>query len=283
MRFVETDQALLDRLDRGTAFAFEEMTRRTPGGRAIRSEGLLLAIGVDPSPVLVNTIFPMTPTVRPEAVDRAVEEYASVGHLPSIITRDHLDEALTESLAASGYRHFLSLPGMVLEARLVDDRPPLGVSIHRVETESDREHWLEGNLYGFAEDDGDRAAMRSAIQTLESLSGGSVTAWWAEADGRGVAAAMAIVDPSTELGILGWVGTDHGYRGLGIGRAVALAATNAAFELGARVVGLQASPMGLPLYERMGYRTVTGYEIWLPPGRTGIPTPPDVVSATPGP
>ena len=48
--------ALLEGIDRATAFCFEEMTRRTPGGRVVHREGLLLAIGADPSPVLVNTI-----------------------------------------------------------------------------------------------------------------------------------------------------------------------------------------------------------------------------------
>jgi Acetyltransferase (GNAT) family len=159
-----TDLALLERIDRGTAFIFEEMTRRTPGGRIVRREGLLLAIGADPSLVLVNTILPVAP-----------------------------------------------------------------------------------------------------IQTVESLSGGPVTSWWAEADGRGVASAMATVDPSSEVAIVGWVGTDRAYRRRGIGRAVTLAATNAAFDLGARLVALQASPMGLPIYEKLGYRTVTRYQLWLPP------------------
>jgi len=50
---------------------------------------------------------------------------------------------------------------------------------------------------------------------------------------------------------------------------VTLAATNAAFDLGARTVSLQASPMGFPVYERMGYHTVGGYQLWLPPGGIG--------------
>ena len=260
-----TDLALLEDIDRATAFCFEEMTRRTPGGRVVHQEGLLLAIGADASPVVVNTILPIAPTAGPEAVARAVAVYASVAHLPSIMTRDHRDGALTESLAGSGYRRVLSLPGMLLEARLPEEAPPASVSIHRVEIDVDRERWLEGNLFGFAEDDGERAAMRSAFQRVESLSGGPVTGWWAETDGRGVASAMAMVDPQSHVAVVGWVGTDHEYRRRGIGRAVTLAATNAAFDLGARLVALQASPMGLPLYDKLGYRTVTGYQVWLPP------------------
>lgn len=260
-----TDMELADRIDLGTAFAFEEMTRLTPGGRVMRQDGLLLAIGSDPSPVIVNTILPISPTVSPYAIASALRVYAAIDHLPSIMTRDHRDAALTEAFAGSGYRRLVSLPGMVLETRLHKEPAPAGVSIHRVATEADRARWIEGNLYGFAEDDGDRAALRSACQTLESLTGGPVTAWWAEMDGRGVGSAMAMVDPSSRVAVVGWVGTDQAYRRRGIGRAVTLAATNAAFDLGAHLVALQASPMGLPLYEKLGYRTVTGYEVWLPP------------------
>ena len=239
-----TDLAVLEDIDRATAFCFEEMTRRTPGGRVVHQEGLLLAIGADPSPVIVNTILPTAPAVGPEAVARAAAVYASVAHLPSIMTRDHRDGALTEAFAGNGYRRVLSLPGMVLKARVAKETPPAGVSIHRVETDGDRERWLEGNLHGFAEDDGERAAMRSAFQRVESLSGGPITGWWAETDGRGVASAMAVVDPLSHVAVVCWVGTDSEYRRLGIGRAVTLAATNAAFDLGAHLVALHGLPNG---------------------------------------
>ena len=41
-------------------------------------------------------------------------------------------------------------------------------------------------------------------------------------------------------------------------RAAVLAAINAGFDLGADVIALQASPMGLPVYQKLGFRTITG-------------------------
>jgi len=61
------------------------------------------------------------------------------------------------------------------------------------------------------------------------------------------------------------VGTVPEYRRRGLGDAVSRAATNAGFELGARIVALEASPMGLPLYAKMRYETVAIDRIWLPP------------------
>lgn len=244
---------------------FEVMTERTPRGRLLRRDGLVLAIGSDPSPVVVNTIIPEATEVSLAAVTGALEPYRSIGHSPSLMSRDHHDGALAEGLRSSGWRRLLGLPGMVLDARPELEEPPAGVTIHPVASEAGRQRWIEGNLHGFAEDDSDRAALRSAFATIGSLTGDPVTAAWAEADGRGVGSSMATLDPETGMAIVGWVGTDEAYRRRGIGRAITLAAIRAAFDLGAIDVGLQASPMGLPVYERLGFRTVTGYQVWLPP------------------
>ncbi|HEY2916216.1 MAG TPA: GNAT family N-acetyltransferase [Candidatus Limnocylindrales bacterium] len=261
--------ALPPRLDRGIEGFFEEMTRRTPGGRIVRKDDLLLVFGASPSPIVVNSILPSGPNVGIDAVRRAFAAYEPVGAVPSMLTRDHLDGALTAQLTTEGFRRMITLPGMVLEARLPAERPPDGVTIHKVETATDHARWIEGNLHGFGEDEPDREAMLSAYGTLDSLVGPPITAWWAESDGRGVAASMAYVDQASGVGVVGWVGTDVAYRGRGIGRAITLVATNAAFDLGATVLSLQASPMGLRVYERLGYRTVTGYKVWLAPDTSG--------------
>jgi len=259
------DAELLDRLDHALRFIFAEVTRRTPGGRVVRQDGLLLVIGTVPSPVIVNTILPEAPSVDPDALAGAVAVYRAAGNHPSILTRDHLDGALGEQLTSRGYPRLLSLPGMVLDARHPVEPTADGVSICEVVTETDRQRWVEGNLRGFGEDEADREAMLSATSTLGSLSGGPVTSWYAMADGRGVAASTAVVDPETAIAVVGWVGTDVAYRRRGIGRAITLAATNAAFDMGASLVSLQSSPLGFPVYERLGFRTVTGYTLWLPP------------------
>lgn len=67
------------------------------------------------------------------------------------------------------------------------------------------------------------------------------------------------------IGYVGWVGTLPAYRRRGLGELVSRVATNAAFELGADIVALEASSMGLPLYAKIGYETVGIDRIWLPP------------------
>jgi predicted GNAT family acetyltransferase len=52
-------------------------------------------------------------------------------------------------------------------------------------------------------------------------------------------------------------------RGKGLAELCTRAVGNLAFDLGARVVVLQASVMGEPVYRRMGYREVTRYPYYL--------------------
>ncbi len=48
-------------------------------------------------------------------------------------------------------------------------------------------------------------------------------------------------------------------RTAGLGALVTIRATNLAFEHGASSCTLQASPMGEPLYRRLGYETIYHY------------------------
>ena len=61
------------------------------------------------------------------------------------------------------------------------------------------------------------------------------------------------------VGGLQWVGTIAEARGQHLGWVVTEWATNVAFDRGASSVTLQASPMGVPLYAKMGYQTLHHY------------------------
>jgi len=261
---------LIQSLDRADEAFFVDATKRTPGAQLLRQEGLLLAIGTVPAPTIVNTILPVDPVIDPDAMDRALMPYREVGHGVGIWTRDHLDAELTEAMLARSYRQLIGLPGMVLRERPAPEPAPDGIAIRPVETEDDLHRWLEANLEGFAEDDSDREAMRSAFPTVHGMAGttadGSMAGFYAEAEGTPAGAAMVFVDPATRVAIVGWVGTNPAFRRRGIGRAVTLAAVLAGFDLDASVLALQSSPMGLPVYTKMGFETITGYKIWMPPG-----------------
>ncbi len=89
-----------------------------------------------------------------------------------------------------------------------------------------------------------------------------------ELDGVPVASSMLVVSDGAGVRCAGIynVGTLESHRRRGLGEAM----TAHAAEIGRRdhgcvVATLQASPMGYPVYERMGYREVTRWQRWHPP------------------
>ncbi len=68
--------------------------------------------------------------------------------------------------------------------------------------------------------------------------------------------ATALVYESDGAATVQWVGTLPGARTSGLGALVTVWVTNLAFRRNASSVSLQASPMGAPIYLKLGYETV---------------------------
>jgi hypothetical protein len=92
--------------------------------------------------------------------------------------------------------------------------------------------------------------------------GDDYRAWVGRVDGRAVTTATASVSDGF-IGVYA-VATLPEARGGGTGEAVSWAATLCRPDLPAT---LQASSMGQPVYERMGYRTIATFTLWSRPRR----------------
>src|SRR6185503_1100241 len=97
--------------------------------------------------------------------------------------------------------------------------------------------------------------------TAESVSGPATQAYLAYRAGRAVAGAVLYM--AHDVGGIGWVATLPEEFGRGYGRAVTWAVIEAGIARGARFMNLQASPMGEPMYRRMGFTTPTHYRWFL--------------------
>lgn len=76
-------------------------------------------------------------------------------------------------------------------------------------------------------------------------------------DGEPACCAMAML--SHGIGGIYWVGTIGKARGKGLAKYCVQEVSNAAIDMGARVVVLQASHFGSPVYPRIGYREFSTY------------------------
>lgn len=88
------------------------------------------------------------------------------------------------------------------------------------------------------------------------------TTWIGSADGDDVTTAFGAIRRQ-QCGVFN-VATPARARGHGYGGAVTAATVLAALDAGARGAFLQSSPMGLSVYERLGFVTVEHWRQWMP-------------------
>jgi ribosomal protein S18 acetylase RimI-like enzyme len=247
----------LERVDLNYLEAMRDLTRRA-GGTVIDAEGLLLYAAPHPLPVLCNGVFRTDPRVSPlDVLRRARDFFGRRGRGFSVMLRAHLDADLREAAAAAGLVQMGDMPGMVLGRRLPEAVPPAGVVLRRVATAADVAAYAEVMsaayaTYGMPDD-----VMPALFARADALMGPHIVGYLAFCDGRPAAGAMTVVTHGV-AGIY-WVGTIPEARGRGLAELCTRAAGNAGMDLGARIAALQASPMGEPVYRRMGYVEVTRY------------------------
>jgi hypothetical protein len=107
-----------------------------------------------------------------------------------------------------------------------------------------------------------KSSIHSHFATLASVIGPTKQAFLAYRDDLPVAGAILYL--SHGVGGVGWVGTLPSEFARGYGSAVTWRVVSEGFGRGARFMNLQASPMGVPVYRRMGFTTPTHYRAFLP-------------------
>jgi ribosomal protein S18 acetylase RimI-like enzyme len=249
---------------RVTLAAYRKLALR--GGGAVRDQaGLMLVSGPHPHALIVNAAFRINPDAdASDALTRAREHYARLGYQFALNTTPDRDADLEAVAAAEGWTRILDLPAMIIDAPITAVVRSDGSELRRADAARDGPAFAEIAAACFAEDELEAEGYRMLFASGAPLGGTDMAAFIASVDGRDVAAAWMTLDG--DAGLVGWVGTLADYRRRGLGGLVTRAVTNEAFERGARIVVLQASPDGLPVYERLGYRTIGLDRIWVPPG-----------------
>lgn len=243
--------------DLNYAEAMRELTRRS-GGTVLDDEGLMLFAGGHPLPVLVNGVMRIRQSVPPaDVLARADAFFAPRRRGYTVMICAHADGDLSAAAEEAGLTSVGNAPGMVLDHRLPDAAPPPGVTLRRVTSTEDCAAFavVQGRAYESLGMPPEVAPF--VLGRLDVLMAPHIVTYLALLDGVPVAGAMVLVTH----GVAGvyWVGTVPEARGRGLAELCTRAAGNAGFDMGARIAALQASPMGEPVYRRMGYVEVTRY------------------------
>ncbi len=237
------------------------VTRWSSRGALEDRDGVVLCAGGSWIPMVGNSAFRVDDTVPADEVPtRAADFYGGMGRGFCIKVRDTgQDDDLRAACADAGMQTFgEAVPEMHCRRRLPDLAPPEGTSLHPVDDEAAVRSFTAVNgqayhTYGLPPEALDDLFDRPAA-LLDDPAAHAVVA---QRGGEPVATAM--VYESDGVAGVQWVGTVPSARGLGLGALVTAWVTNLAFDRGTSSVNLQASPMGEPVYRRLGYETIFHY------------------------
>jgi hypothetical protein len=235
-------------------------------GAEIEAEaGWLFGAGSASHPVISNAAFRRDDDADAEDfIARAREFFAARDRGFSIWIRvgQADDDDLVAAAEAAGFRAVFEMPEMLLGAELATEPLPTGADLRRLSTEDEAPGFWQVAEAAYASN-GFPPEVFAGYTDHSGLLADNVVAFIAYLDDEPASIAMTIVSHGV-AGIY-WVGSLERARGMGLGRAVTVAATNAGLALGGEIASLQASPMGKPIYTKLGYETAFDYRLLLSP------------------
>lgn len=158
---------------------------------------------------------------------------------------------LHERLTSLGFtRHDTPAMAATMDTLPVDEPPPPVLRVTTVDTDEAHAILTAIQIETLGKDFAPRAAMKRLFGLDQNSPVGHLLGWIGD---RPVASAtlMCIGEPASLWGIA----TLPDVRGQGIGRAMTLEACRWARSRGREVVSLYATPMGMPVYSRLGFRS----------------------------
>jgi ketosteroid isomerase-like protein/ribosomal protein S18 acetylase RimI-like enzyme len=252
--------ALLRQMDLNMWEMFREIVRLGRGAEAVETPRYSMAFS--PNGTSFHNMVMVRDAIAADELLAAVRDfYVRQRRVFSIWTRDHADQALEAALRERGLMELVSMPAMAL----LDDPgtrcEPAGLEIRPATDEQGRRDYLHVTAEAYATFQQPRALTEDVFVALESVCAPHVQGFVGYAEGAPVAAAAVYVTHG--VAGIGWVGTVPACRGRGYAEAVTWAAIREGFRRGGAFANLQASPLGRPIYERMGFITPSQYRAWV--------------------
>ncbi len=233
--------------------------RLDPDGALLDVPGVLAVRGTTDFPSTRVAIRHGDRIPAPDFADAACDFLLGDGTTAAVFVRPDVDTELRDELTARGFVQYSSSPEMVCERRLDDRAPPGGVEVRLAGSADDVRAFAEVAAHAFRHLQFPEDVTRAALAHPDVVLDPSVAVALAEVDGRLVAGAVAILVGDEPNGYVAWVSCLDDARGRGLGDVVTRRVTNEAFDRGAAIVTLEASPYGESTYARMGYRELYRY------------------------
>jgi GNAT superfamily N-acetyltransferase len=174
---------------------------------------------------------------------------------------------LPTRLEARGLEEVEVCPGMSMRLDALPALPELapGVEVDEVDEESEVREFLELVSWRWEIPEEAVPLVRSVTAEFHLGKGQEVRCWLARKNGVPVAKVVLHLGADGSAGIYG-VATKPEARGLGLATALTLQALHEARQEGYERAILHSTPMAESLYSRIGFRPVSPFRIYAPPG-----------------
>jgi len=255
------------------------VTRWSSRGALKERDGVVLCASGSSIPMIGNSAFRAHESApAPAVTGRAAEFFGDMGRGFCIKVRDtRQDDDLRAACIDAGMETFGEpVPEMLRLRPLPDLSPPEGISLHRVDDEAGVRDFVDVNGQAYATYGLPPEAMADLVDQPHALLDDPAAHLVVARRGADPIATAMVYESDGVAGVQ-WVGTVPSARTLGLGALVTTYVTNLAFDRGASSVNLQASPMGEPIYLRLGYETIFSYREyvrWARPSRPSRPPRP---------
>jgi GNAT superfamily N-acetyltransferase len=234
------------------------------GDAVVRRDRGVVLVSV-PLPVRIfNQVFLERDDADPEALTAAVETMRERGAPYVVDLRAGTDDRWRPQLEDLGLSLISPepwMPGMALYPLPPRGSVPVpeGLDIRVATDESGLDDHISAAAAGF----GMPVEWLRSVAVPALLSDPAITVYAGYADGEAVVAGLGHRTGDT-IGIYD-IATVESARRRGYGAAMTMRIVDDAAAAGCDVAILQASDMGLPIYERLGFRTVVEYMGWIDP------------------
>jgi ribosomal protein S18 acetylase RimI-like enzyme len=227
---------------------------RWQGCECVEDDGVTMLAGPNAFPITFRNCVVRTDARVPAAgvLERARDYFAKRGRGYTVLARARLDADIEQALKAGGLSP-TEAPCMLIESPVAEPAIADGLRVERFSVEAHIRHAVQINEDAYEAIKLPAAETRVFFARRSALLSSRVIGFVAYRGAVPVSTALTILS-GDGAGVY-WVGTASFARRSGLADVCTRLATNAGFASGARVVTLQASAFGEPLYRRLGYRT----------------------------
>lgn len=228
-------------------------------------DGILLVAGASDFPGgYWNAAARMNLDVRAEDLfDKAREFFRAKKRGYSLSVIEKQDADLEKVLLAKKFESRFEIPCMSITKPLPVPKAAEGVRIETISTPKHLSDFTEVCVLSYALLGVPEVHTRAMFSKPEALLAKNILGVIAYRGEEPLATGFALM--SSACGGLYWIGTRPNGQRMGLGALCTALTANMAFDAGAKVVTLQASKLGEPVYTRLGFKTYDVLRRYGPP------------------